>query len=335
MDTSGNTQKNLLPGQPGGKEVLRVGQPGKVVIAIVRGKDPLLDALASRVDALASSLAGERAARQKAEGACADEMTARRRTQDRLEQALALLEDRELLLEQERALPARLSLLMTWILHGLRTPLTCTTGFAELLADTMAGQQKNDGAPLPDATVLLSRVQSGNARMLEALDIARDFLLVESGKFKVRLENLDLGNEAARVAGIMQPRAAENKLVLEACRCDRVHANGDARLLAHALASIIRTSIKCSKAGGHITLSAEKQRNLAVISVSDTGSPITPEERAFVLDSKDRGEHLGTVEGRGPGLAVAREFVEHMGGVISVESDGKKGTTVTIALPAP
>lgn len=298
-----------------------------MVTAIIRGKDPL-------VDALVSNLTGERAARKKAEEACGDEMIAHRRTQERLEQALSMVKDMEGLLVKERALPARLSLLMAWILHGLRTPLTCTTGFTEILGDALAVPQKKDGAAPSDVKVLLSHIESGNARMRDALDIARDLLLVESGKFKANVEKLDLGSEAARAAGIMQPRAAESKLVLEASGCGPVQANGDAQLLAHALASIIRTSIKCSKAGEHIIISAEKQRDLAVISVSDTGSPITKEELAFVLDSSDRGNCIGTVEGRGPGFAVAREFVGHMGGAISVESDEKKGTTFTIALPA-
>ena len=65
------------------------------------------------------------------------------------------------------------------------------------------------------------------------------------------------------------------------------------------------------------------------ISVSDTGSGLTPEECARLFTPYYTTKQHGT----GLGLAIVQSVVSDHGGKISVESTKEKGTTFRIELP--
>ena len=68
-----------------------------------------------------------------------------------------------------------------------------------------------------------------------------------------------------------------------------------------------------------------------VVTVEDSGAGMTPEVLARAFEP-----FFTTRPGRGIGLglATARGIVERYGGVIGIESEAGKGTTVTLSLPA-
>jgi signal transduction histidine kinase len=74
---------------------------------------------------------------------------------------------------------------------------------------------------------------------------------------------------------------------------------------------------------------------MGTISVSDTGAGIALEDMPHVFERFYRGEASRNRDsgGAGLGLAMAKEFVEGMGGAIAVSSPPGEGATFIVSLP--
>lgn len=105
----------------------------------------------------------------------------------------------------------------------------------------------------------------------------------------------------------------------------------DADLTQEVFLEIFRKAHLFRSPGGSISLAAERERDVLVIAVANTGRGIAPEMLANVFDlftqaSTDEG-------GIGVGLAVVRGLVERHGGTVSVRSAGiGKGTEFIVRL---
>jgi len=85
---------------------------------------------------------------------------------------------------------------------------------------------------------------------------------------------------------------------------------------------------------GEVRISAEKRDDMIVISVSDNGPGIAPDELPHVFERfyrarHGRQQHSG---GTGLGLAICRAFIEAHGSAIWVESS-VRGATILFSLP--
>jgi two-component system sensor histidine kinase KdpD len=120
-----------------------------------------------------------------------------------------------------------------------------------------------------------------------------------------------------------------------------VTVQADAGLLVQALTNIVENAVKYSPVGAGIILRASVGDGMARISVADEGIGIPPEDLTNIFDSfyrAKRGDRI--VPGTRLGLAIARGFIQAMGGAITAKSprddlarDGLPGTIITISLP--
>ena len=101
--------------------------------------------------------------------------------------------------------------------------------------------------------------------------------------------------------------------------------------LTEAVYNIADNSIKYTEPGGSIEVIAEKNDSAVIISVSDTGAGIAPEDLSKVKQKFYKANK--TKHGSGIGLAVADEIITMHGGLLDIESELGKGTKVTITLP--
>ncbi len=99
-----------------------------------------------------------------------------------------------------------------------------------------------------------------------------------------------------------------------------------------AVANLLHNAVKFSPPDGRVTVTIFPQGNQAVLTVSDTGAGIPPEDlpRVFERFYRGRPSRAPDVPGVGLGLAIARAIVETQGGTIAVESTPGVGTTFTI-----
>lgn len=96
------------------------------------------------------------------------------------------------------------------------------------------------------------------------------------------------------------------------------------------LTNLIFNAVDAMPAGGHIHLSVKQEEDKVLLSVQDNGNGLSKKEASQIFDpyftTKGRG-HAGL------GLSIAKRFVEHHGGSITVESVRGAGSNFTIEFP--
>ena len=105
--------------------------------------------------------------------------------------------------------------------------------------------------------------------------------------------------------------------------------SGDPDLLHRALSNLVLNAIDALPQGGEIIVQSKSFANRVELSVSDTGSGLTPEECGRLFTPYYTTKQHGT----GLGLAIVQSVVSDHGGRISVESTKQGGTTFRIELP--
>jgi signal transduction histidine kinase len=105
--------------------------------------------------------------------------------------------------------------------------------------------------------------------------------------------------------------------------------SADPDLLHRALQNLVLNAIDAMPQGGALTIRTATLGDRIEISVSDSGTGLTPEECGRLFTPYYTTKQHGT----GLGLAIVQSVVSDHGGKISVESTPEKGTTFRIELP--
>jgi PAS domain S-box-containing protein len=161
-------------------------------------------------------------------------------------------------------------------------------------------------------------------------------LLSFSRRGQPRVSTLDLREELAKTLDLVR-HLLRNRGVSAAEHLDpalpAVHA--DRQLLRQVFLNLFTNALDAMAQGGALTVRARPGRlgdSAAVtVEVADTGTGIPPEHLPRIFEpfftTKEEGK------GTGLGLAVCRRVVQEQGGVIEIESELGRGTTVRITLP--
>lgn len=109
----------------------------------------------------------------------------------------------------------------------------------------------------------------------------------------------------------------------------------DDQALDRVVANLLSNAIKYSPAGGDIAVRVRRDaaRDRAVLEVRDHGIGIPADDLAHISERFHRAGNVGSVTGTGLGLAGARSIVEQHGGMLTIASRERAGTTVTVELP--
>ncbi|HXU65074.1 MAG TPA: ATP-binding protein, partial [Polyangia bacterium] len=99
------------------------------------------------------------------------------------------------------------------------------------------------------------------------------------------------------------------------------------------LGNLLGNAIKFTPAGGAIRLSAERRERMVVVTLSDEGPGIPPDQLGEIFQPYRRGADVA-VPGKGLGLYISRALVEAHGGALTVESAPGQGSTFRFTLPA-
>jgi signal transduction histidine kinase len=109
----------------------------------------------------------------------------------------------------------------------------------------------------------------------------------------------------------------------------------DSGLIEEACGQLLENAAKYSPSGSTIAIGARAERERVVLSISDQGVGITPDEQRHLGRRSFRSKrHQATIPGSGLGFWIASTFVRANGGTINISSRGQGlGTTASITLP--
>jgi signal transduction histidine kinase len=103
--------------------------------------------------------------------------------------------------------------------------------------------------------------------------------------------------------------------------------------LERIITNLLTNALKYSSPETPVMISAHRQGGMVVISVTDAGRGIAPEDVSHLFERYYRSEREHDTEGIGLGLYITKRLVEAHGGQIWVESEVGKGSTFSFTLP--
>jgi CheY-like chemotaxis protein len=151
------------------------------------------------------------------------------------------------------------------------------------------------------------------------------------------LEEIDLASLFADISTTIQPLMAKNLNTFIMRECPAIQSiRTDVKKLSQILYNLLNNASKFTQRG-LITLEIQRDQDPAwmVISISDTGIGMSPEEVGRLFQEFTQADQSTTkrYSGTGLGLALCRRFTELLGGQIRVESEVGKGSTFHVKLP--
>ncbi|MBI1944100.1 MAG: DUF3365 domain-containing protein [Deltaproteobacteria bacterium] len=226
-------------------------------------------------------------------------------------------------LEQQRQ---RQLAFVAGVVHDLRNPLA-SMKMAAALADK--AYEEGSGERYHKAAAMARRQVVQMTRMVgDMLDAAR----IEAGQLELVLEERDARELAKNVLEVYQPNAIHQlRLTVPdaavATRCDPMR-------IEQVLNNLVSNAIKYSPEGTEVELAVAEERGDTVLSVTDHGIGIAPEDVQFLFEPFHRARLAReTAPGVGLGLSVAKRIVEAHQGRIEVASSAERGTVFRVRLP--
>lgn len=230
--------------------------------------------------------------------------------------------------------------------HELRTPMTAIKGFTQLLAMGGLGQLNDTQREF------VNTIYSNTERMINLINDVLEITKIESGSIDLEWRSLHLAEALSGVIAELQPQITQHRHQLTISIPPGLPLiRADAMRLHQILYHVLLNAVKYTPAGGSISIAAREVMNIDIpeptrsalsenrryllLSISDTGVGIRPEDLPRIFDRFFRGENLLKVEagGTGLGLSIVKPLVELLGGRIWVESTVGIGSTFSIIMP--
>jgi signal transduction histidine kinase/CheY-like chemotaxis protein len=214
--------------------------------------------------------------------------------------------------------------------HELRTPLNAILGFSSLMRkDSQLRQEQCDN---------LDIINRSGAHLLTLINDVLEMSKIESGHVQLENASFDLGFMVRDVVDMMEIRARKKglQLLLDQSSEFPRYINGDEARLRQILINLIGNAIKFTQHGGVTIRLSTKQNAIShlLMEIEDSGPGISAEDQQRLFQPfLQLGKQAGDNKGTGLGLAITRQFVQLMGGNISIESTLDKGSLFRVDLP--
>jgi two-component system, OmpR family, sensor histidine kinase BaeS len=208
------------------------------------------------------------------------------------------------------------------VAHELRTPVAVLQAGHEALLDGFAEPTPDQLGAMRDEVLRLGRMV-GDLQDLAAADAAA---------LHLSLTRCDLAAAAAEAADSQAGRFEAAGITFERHLAPAT-IQGDPRWLHQIITNLLSNAVKYTPAGGTVVISAGREVNDAVLTVTDTGAGIPADELPRIFDRFWRGRQAAQISGSGIGLAIAAELAAAHGGRLTARSELGRGTEMTLTLP--
>jgi heavy metal sensor kinase len=210
--------------------------------------------------------------------------------------------------------------------HELRTPVSV------VLTQTQAALARDRSAA--DYRESLVACQNAAQRMRRLIESLLTLARLDSGEAAATRLPCDLDRVAADAVELLRPLAEREGLTLET-DFSPARSHGDPDQLGQVVANLLGNAVHHNHAGGRVMVRVTSEADAAVLSVTDTGEGIAPEDLPHVFERFYRADKARShAAGRtGLGLAIVKAIVEAHGGTVRATSVPGQGSTFTVRLP--
>ena len=254
--------------------------------------------------------------------------------------ALAVVRD----ITQQKEADRLKSDFVSMVSHELRTPLAVIKGYAATLLNT------NLDIDAKRQTRFIRGINDASDRLTRLIDNLLSVSRLESGRFKLNPQTIDLAEVVRKVVGSLRTSAGSHALRF-IVPPDGVSLHADRDQVEQVLVNLVTNALKYSLEGSEIVVELStidgplslsdlaqptaEHLSWALLAVKDHGAGIAPNQLRLIFDKFYRGDSptVRRVAGTGLGLYICRSIVEAHQGHIWADSQPGVGSTFYVALP--
>ncbi len=218
--------------------------------------------------------------------------------------------------------------------HDIRTPMNAIVGFSMLLE-----KDADDAAKVREYT---RKITAASHHLLSLINDVLDMSKIESGKTSLNVDCFNLPELLDELNIILMPQAKAKNQTFE------IHVQGtppeqlvgDRLRLNQILINLLSNAVKYTPSGGRIQFQVSEIEQPSAqyarlrFSVQDNGIGMSAEfqKHIFAPFSREISSVTNKIQGTGLGMAITKNLVDLMGGIIQVESEPGCGSTFTVEL---
>lgn len=233
------------------------------------------------------------------------------------------LEEQKRDLEEANAVKNKL---FSIVAHDLRSPLSALTGILELVREEALNEE--------EMRELFKEMEFSLQQNMNIMENLLVWAKQQMSGLNIEIQSLNAKEIVDEIVGALKFNARHKNITLE----NNIHRDfkvlGDYDLMKLVMRNLISNSLKFSKPGDEIIISASIKENEALFEVRDTGIGI-PKDMQYKIFANEMNSRMGTNEekGSGLGLNLCNEFIGKQGGRIYFESKEGEGTSFYFTLP--
>jgi PAS domain S-box-containing protein len=215
------------------------------------------------------------------------------------------------------------------IAHDLKSPFSNIVGLSTLLNDEFDTFQTSQ---IKEFVKIISK---SAVQTIQLLDNLLDWSRLQQKGIMFNPVHIDLNKLINDLLEQTKGQAGAKNIILVNLVDDTLNCFADENMLNIIIRNLVSNAVKFTNQGGKIEVNAVKTDDLIVVTVTDNGVGIEPEniEKLFKIESEISTHGTASEKGTGLGLILCREFVEKHGGNIKVESSVGKGSVFSFTIP--
>lgn len=212
--------------------------------------------------------------------------------------------------------------------HEIRSPLGAIVGFSELLKNKSITSQQHAN--------YVEVIERNSRHLMALIDDILDLSKVEAGKMSIENVDFSLKELVGELGSFMALRAKEKAIGFQINIGSNVPDQiiSDPTRLRQILNNVVGNAIKFTSSG-HVHLDLEVKQELLIMTVTDTGIGLKPEESAQLFKPFQQADVSTTRKfgGTGLGLVLTRRLAQALGGTLElVSSTPGEGSTFCVSI---
>ncbi len=213
--------------------------------------------------------------------------------------------------------------------HELKTPLTIIQTATETLLDGAIADPQY-------AERFLSRIDEQGKRLHELIVDLLQLARIESGDVAFELSSVPVRPVVESLVDEFSSLAIAREVAVEVEAAEEdLSVEADSEALRTIVENLLSNALKYTPAGGHVTISWERDQAHAIIRVRDTGVGISTEHQTRIFERFYRVDRARTraVGSTGLGLSIVKHLAGVFSASVSVQSEVGKGSVFTLRIP--
>ncbi len=205
--------------------------------------------------------------------------------------------------------------LITNVSHDIKTPLTSILTYVDLL--------KKEGLTGPNGPKYLDVLDMKSKRLKSLTDDLFEAAKATSGDMNVEMTRMELVQFMEQALGELSDKIDASGLTfVNEMPDEKMYVNADGRLLWRVIGNVLENALKYAADGSRVYITIKRVLHNICIVVKNVSRDELNMSEEELMERFKRGDESRHTEGSGLGLSIARNFMQLMNGLFSIEIDG-------------